>query len=410
MSPGLTSTAKRKGRVAYPRPLEKTETPAGLAGDVGAYRAPEADNRLGAHTDREAVAAWLEYHHSEQPTWINYRKEAERLLLWAWLVRGKELSSLDRTDMQAFAHFLEHPPKNWKGIPYHRTDSRWRPFKAGLTPAARAQAIRILRSLFSYLVEWGYLRTSPLSGTDRLSRGKAKAGTRRGAERHLSHRAFDYALASQAQAIEIAEGEREAAKLARERWIVLWLLYSGARRAETAQAMMSDIVRENKGWWWRVLGKGNKLATVPIPSEAIQALKAYRHSLGLEPLPSPADKLPLVVRLRRPGKDPDPNPVTPALIYTEVKRFFERASKQSKESKDEQIKGLAKVLEEASTHWLRHTAITRQVEAGIPLTHVQRNARHSRLDTTGQYIHAEDEARARSIERVHAETERQPDG
>jgi site-specific recombinase XerD len=48
-------------------------------------------------------------------------------------------------------------------------------------------------------------------------------------------------------------------------------------------------------------------------------------------------------------------------------------------------------LRRASTHWFRHTSITHQDDAGISLKYLNRNARHSKLETTAIYQHAEDD-------------------
>ena len=48
-------------------------------------------------------------------------------------------------------------------------------------------------------------------------------------------------------------------------------------------------------------------------------------------------------------------------------------------------------LKKASTHWLRHTSITHQADAGIELRYIKRNARHESVETTMLYQHAEEE-------------------
>jgi integrase len=49
-------------------------------------------------------------------------------------------------------------------------------------------------------------------------------------------------------------------------------------------------------------------------------------------------------------------------------------------------------LLQASTHWLRHTAASHQLDAGIPLM-VSQNLRHASIQTTRRYLHSEDDAR-----------------
>jgi len=59
----------------------------------------------------------------------------------------------------------------------------------------------------------------------------------------------------------------------------------------------------------------------------------------------------------------------------------------------------AEKLRRASTHWFRHTSITHQADAGISLQFLQRNARHTRIDTTGLYLHAEEKEWHETMER-----------
>lgn len=53
----------------------------------------------------------------------------------------------------------------------------------------------------------------------------------------------------------------------------------------------------------------------------------------------------------------------------------------------------AERLAAASTHWLRHTAASHQLEAGVPLLVVSQNLRHASIQTTRKYLHTEDDAR-----------------
>ena len=74
------------------------------------------------------------------------------------------------------------------------------------------------------------------------------------------------------------------------------------------------------------------------------------------------------------------------MIYRIVKDLVARAAARLETDDPHQTEKLRR----ASTHWFRHTSITHQADAGIELRHLQRNARHARLDTTGLYLHAEE--------------------
>ena len=53
----------------------------------------------------------------------------------------------------------------------------------------------------------------------------------------------------------------------------------------------------------------------------------------------------------------------------------------------------AYVIDKVSTHWLRHTSATHQVDAGIDIRIVKENLRHSLIETTMRYQHTEEDAR-----------------
>jgi hypothetical protein len=150
-------------------PLEKLQLPAWLNGHVGTNRGPvEACALVGVDTDLAAVGCWLAHHGRrsapEAAAALNhtqraYRKEAERLLLWAALVRQQPLSNLDAQDAQAYLQFLADPQprERWCSAQVHpRWSPLWRPLVGPLSPVSLAQAQRVLRGLSSYLVAQGY--------------------------------------------------------------------------------------------------------------------------------------------------------------------------------------------------------------------------------------------------------------
>jgi len=92
---------------ALPLPLERLVVPERFDGRAGTNRAgPDVVCQLAASNDLEAVQAWLAEFRDSPQTLRNYRKEAERLLLWALLERGKPLSSLTREDCILYEDFL----------------------------------------------------------------------------------------------------------------------------------------------------------------------------------------------------------------------------------------------------------------------------------------------------------------
>ena len=66
-------------------------------GSRGRFRAPRNTCKIKASNDYEAVQAWIALHDAPA-TQRAYRKEAERLILWAIIERKQALSSLTTDD------------------------------------------------------------------------------------------------------------------------------------------------------------------------------------------------------------------------------------------------------------------------------------------------------------------------
>ena len=65
---------------------------------------------------------------------------------------------------------------------------------------------------------------------------------------------------------------------------------------------MGDFRKDPDGhWWFYVTGKGNKARTVTVSNAMLKALKRYRRSLGLPPLPTLNESIPLIAKGRGRG-------------------------------------------------------------------------------------------------------------
>jgi integrase/recombinase XerD len=127
-----------------PAPLDALVIPAALDGRDGANRAAGRQAQIAATNDLDALRAWLTRFSDTKTTFENYRKEAERLLLWSIVQLGKPLSSLTHEDLLVYQHFLADPQPSavWVaggGRKYPRSDARWRPFYGRSPPPASAR-------------------------------------------------------------------------------------------------------------------------------------------------------------------------------------------------------------------------------------------------------------------------------
>ena len=151
-------------------PLERLEVSPDVDGHAGTNR-PPTPPKIPAADDLEAIACWLHEYLRSPHTARSYRREAERLLLWALLERGKPLSSLDAEDLRAYRRFLTDPQprERWCADSGAARTGRvdWKPFRGPLGRASQRQAAIVLRGLFAYLTSQQYLERDPLADRGR---------------------------------------------------------------------------------------------------------------------------------------------------------------------------------------------------------------------------------------------------
>ncbi|MHB8622883.1 MAG: tyrosine-type recombinase/integrase [Sulfuricaulis sp.] len=369
-------------------PLERLLSPADFTGENGRNRADAGvTKQIAAENDLDAVHCWLAEFHDSPHTFRSYRKEVERLLLWALFELGKPLSSLMREDIARYEAFLEDPQprERWCGPRVPRDSSNWRPFEGPLMAASRRQALIILNALFSYLVVAGYLANNPIALIRR--RGRMTKPPPTTVERFLDQDLWSYVTGFIDQMPRATLGQR--ARQERARFLFSFLYLLGPRVSEVASHTMGSFVEIRGRWWWKVVGKGEKEAKIPVNQEMIAALERYRVFLGLPPLPAPDEETPLITSIG------GTRGVTANMVYRIVKDVLAKAADAIEQTEPHQ----AQKLRQASTHWLRHTAITHQADAGIELRYLNRSARHSKLETTAIYLHAEDDAWHEAMEK-----------
>ncbi len=350
-----------------------------LDGREGSNRSRSGRCQLNATSDIEAVSAWLAEYAEAAHTLRSYRKEVERLLLWATRSRGKALSSLTREDLLAYEAFLSDPGDEWLSPALPRHGSNRRLFERALAHGSVRHAMGIVSGLFGYLVAAGYLAGNPLALRRRRKAGRKPAKV----ERYLDHATWQFVL----DFVERWPREtiRQRQHFERVRWLLRFLHGTGLRASEAAKACAADLMFRRGNWWLRVLGKGGVEGDVPVGTELMQAYARYREFCGLPAVISPNDASPLVMSI---AGNHDAC-LTPTAIYLIVKDVFLRAA----DARDADDPAAAAVLRRASTHWLRHTAATHQADAGTDLRFIQKNLRHASLETTALYLHAEDDRR-----------------
>jgi len=289
--------------------------PAHLSGVNGANRAPaRATRQIAANDDVAAIGLWLAEYHGSPHTFRSYRKEAERLLLWATQVRSKAVSSLTREDVLAYEAFLDQPLPAWCDEGLTRRGDHRRLFVGPLSERSRRQALGILSGLFNYLVRAGYLAGSPFALQPR--RRSSRQASKR-VERFLDHSLWADVLTHLGRGAHVTL--REQQRYERSKWVLRLLYETALRVSEAAQAQEADLQLIRGRWWLHVIGKGGTEGRVPLSETLIQDFARYRSFHGLPPTPQPDSRRPLILGIA--GRD---EALTPTAIYLIVKDTFGR--------------------------------------------------------------------------------------
>lgn len=374
-------------------PLEQLLVPAAVDGSRGTFRGPGETCTLSARNDHDAVNAWLSMHESPA-TQRAYRKEAERVILWAVLERGRALSSLTAEDAIAYRAFLRRPlPRTrWIGPVRPRTAGDWKPFQGDLSPRSVAYALSVVGALYRWLIEQRYTLANPFSGLKvrGADRTQGQAVMRVFSEREWA------TIQSVAEGLEWGGGwEVRAAQ--RLRFVLDFAYATGLRVSELVGATLGQIELDGEGdHWLHLTGKGDKRAKVALPSLARGALDRYLMQRQLPVTPSRWDPATTLIG----NIDGDEasmgskSGISAARLWHVMKRFFAQVANVI----EEENPSAAEKLRRASPHWMRHTHATHALAHGAELTTVRDNLRHASIQTTSIYLHVDEVKRARQLE------------
>lgn len=369
-------------------PWERLYVPQEVDGSQGTFRAPTATCTLNARNDYEAVQAWLGLHES-MATQRAYRKEAERLILWAVLERGRALTSLTTEDAIAYRAFLRHPTpaRRWVGPARPRTASDWKPFTGGLAPRSVAYALSVVGAMFRWLIQQRYTLANPFAGIKvrGASRSESTAVTRVFSEGEWA------LIQTVAQGLEWGH-DWDVPAAQRLRFVLDFAYATGLRISELVAATLGQIEVDGHGdHWLHLIGKGSKAGKVAVPPMARSALDHYLMHRKLPITPAKWDpRTPLIGAI-----EPDNvTGITTARLWSILRRFFLKVA----EVLEADSPATAEKLRCASPHWMRHTHATHALARGAELTTVRDNLRHASVSTTSIYLHGDEVKRARQMD------------
>lgn len=346
-------------------------------------------------------------------TYVRFRNETERFLLWAFMFKNSPIDGLRKSDILDYADFCWSPPVEW--ISLHLADRfipnngifvcnpQWRPFRLKTAKNQQVAASdrkkyrpsqQSFTAMFTGLIAfYKYLMNEELCYGNPAQIAKKDcrhfiADSQVREVRRLSEEQWQYVLST---AEELAEQD---SLYERSLFIIASLKTLFLRVSELSErpswmpSMNHFWQDENDSWWLKVYGKGRKLRDVTVPTQYLDYLKRYRSFRGLVPLPSSDDQSPLVEKVRGQGG------MTTRHITRLVQEVFDAAYVKMCTARGEDH---ARKLQMASTHWLRHTGASMEIERGRALKDLSEDLGHASMATTDTvYVQSENRKRAES--------------
>lgn len=347
-------------------------------------------------------------------TFTRFRNETERFLLWVFLFKTKPMEQLRKADILEYADFCWQPPVSWictanyeKFVFHNRLYTQnklWAPFKLQLPKEAAEDQVldkkkykpsqQTLAAMFTaviafykYLMNEEHLYGNPAQIAKPDCRHFIKDAQVKEIRR-LSESQWQYVFNV---ALELANQDRiyERSLFVITALKTLFLRISELSERSNWTPVMSHFWQDSDGnWWLKIFGKGRKLRDITVPNSFIEYLKRYRQFRGLSPLPSSGENHPIVEKIRGQGG------MTSRQLIRIVQQVFDLAYDKMKKAEGEDN---ARKLREASSHWLRHTGASMEVERGRALKDLSEDLGHSSMATTDTiYVQTENRVRAES--------------
>ena len=348
-------------------------------------------------------------------TFTRFRNETERFLLWLFLFKAKPMDQLRKADILEYADFCWQPPVPWISLVNHEkfllqngyfvANQEWAPFKLKMpkngavsdkepdkkkyrpSQQTLTATFTAIISFYKYLMNEEYLYGNPaqIAKTDcrHFIKDSQVKEVRRLTEAQWQY-VFNVALA---QAEDDYLYERSLFVICALK--TLFLRISELSERPNWSPIMSHFWEDSDGnWWLKVYGKGRKLRDTTVPNSFLDYLKRYRQFRGLSPLPSSGENQPIVEKIRGQGG------MTSRQLTRIVQDIFDLAYEKMRRAEGDDK---ARKLKEASTHWLRHTGASMEIERGRALKDLSEDLGHSSMATTDTvYVQTENRVRAQS--------------
>jgi site-specific recombinase XerD len=346
-------------------------------------------------------------------TYDRFRSEIEKFLLWTFIEKKIPIDELKKTDILEYADFCWKPLVNWIGNSsqerfkqknsYFIANELWKPFKIQMAKSQDFKEVekkkyrpsqQTLTSTFTaIIVFYNYLMGEELcyGNPAQIAKKDCKhfiSDAQVKEVKRLSNSQWQYLLDT---AVSMAD---EDPLFERNLFVVaslktLFLRISELSERESWSPVMGHFWQdEDENWWLKIYGKGRKLRDTTVPPDFMPFLIRYRLSRKLSGFPTSGDNNVLVEKVRGQGG------MTSRHLRRLVQCVFDQAYIRMKrvEGENKSIK-----LKEATTHWLRHTGASMEIERGRALKDLSEDLGHASMATTDTiYVQSENKMRAES--------------
>ncbi|MEJ8767835.1 site-specific integrase [Oceanobacillus sp. HCA-5259] len=163
---------------------------------------------------------------------------------------------------------------------------------------------------------------------------------------------------------------------------LLTTIYETGARVQEIIDLTPSMVRFEKPYTIKLIGKGNKARIVPIMEPTVQILKAYMEEQDL--LRSSANLYPLFFNKRK-------EKLTRAGVNYVLAKYKELARKED----------MTLVPEVFTCHCLRHSKAMHLLQAGVNLVYIRDILGHSSVQTTEIYAKADSKQKREAIEKAY---------
>lgn len=350
----------------------------------------------------EGIELWLSMFKDRDATYRSYRKEAERFLLWSLYINNKSLHQLEVSDVMRYSKFLlnvidTHP--HWCGGRYKRDSINWKPFfiandyytvakdkrHSGLSKESHDLSLNILTSLFSWLVADARLSKNVF----KLTLNKHKAST----SQLDSARAFSWKEINIIFEVlnDLPEDTDERARVkARNLWLFRLLLMTGLRCSEITTSSFAIFERKENNFFINIVGKGNKLRSIPVNPYLRNAMIEYRKYFDLSSLPYPNDQTPLVYSVR--GNQ--------AIKSRALNQVIKSVLEKSAEKVHLLDPYMSLRLKQGSPHSFRGSFASELNKQKVNQKTLQNLMGHSSINTTSRYLLVEQEDMVDAVNQI----------